>query len=306
MENLHDSMRIKLNKIIDKIQNGNIEEDDIELILIRLREYSPKDSIFREIAHFIAHPNRDSGKTFDSLYNVYCRMCAYMKYQHNNAQLDIGKPLEKWEYDFIINQIKICNSTELESQINMDKVQVNSLIKRFIIKKNGKYEVQVSGIKELIPIFQQAFGFIQIKELFTSSHIMDSFIQVMKNNEFKIERVNIDKYSDIILLTILILMHNRTFKNENVIIGRTTLTIPNDVYGNLENTIELRGEISLPQGLNIVITLIKIDINIESILSSDLIINKEIAEGYFTKVFDQNANLTLIRISNQYILSRLT
>ena len=101
-------------------------------------------------------------------------------------------------------------------------------------------------------------------------------------------------------------MHNRTFKNENVIIGRTTLTIPNDVYGNLENTIELRGEISLPQGLNIVITLIKIDINIESILSSDLIINKEIAEGYFTKVFDQNANLTLIRISNQYILSRLT
>ncbi|MEA5458440.1 hypothetical protein VB796_05290 [Arcicella sp. LKC2W] len=306
MENLHDGIRIKLHKIIDKIQNGKIEEDDIELVLIRLREHSPKDSIFREIAHFIAHPNRDSGKTFDSLYNVYCRMCAYMKYQHNKAQLDISKPLEKWEYDFIINQIAICDSTKLKSEINLDKIHANSLIKRCIIKKNGKYEVQVSEIKKIMPIFRQAFGFIKIQELFNGSEIMDSFIQVLESNEFKIDRINIYKYSDLILLTILILMHNRTFKNENAIIGKTILTIPNDVYGNLENTIELRGEIALPQGLNIIVTLIKIDINIESILSGDLIINKEIADGYFTKVFDQNANLTLVRTNNQYILSRLT
>lgn len=305
MENLHESTRIKLNTIVDKIQNGNIEEDDIELILIRLREYSLKDSIFREIAHFIAHSDRDSGKTFDSLYNVYCRMCAFMKYQHNNVQLEINKPLEKWEYDFIINQILICDSTKLKSETDMDNIQAINLIKRYVLKKNGKYEVQVLGIEKLIPIFQQAFGFIQIQELFKSDHIIDSFIEVLERNDFKFEKDNIYKYSNIILLAILILMNKRTFKNENNILGKTVLYVPNDAFGNLENTIELRGEILLPQGLNIVITLIKMDINIESILSKDLIINNEIAEGYFTRAFDQAANLTLIKTNSKYILSKL-
>lgn len=60
-------------KILDEIQSrisrleqGEVTKDDIKLILIDLRYYTP-NTMFEELAHFVAHPERDKGKFFEYL-----------------------------------------------------------------------------------------------------------------------------------------------------------------------------------------------------------------------------------------------
>jgi hypothetical protein len=49
---------------LSRIVLGEITQDDVELMLVHLRHYT-QGSMFEELAHFIAHPERDQGKFFD-------------------------------------------------------------------------------------------------------------------------------------------------------------------------------------------------------------------------------------------------
>lgn len=49
-----------------RMASGVVTQDDVELMLIHLRHYA-QDSMFEELAHFVAHPERYKGKFFDHM-----------------------------------------------------------------------------------------------------------------------------------------------------------------------------------------------------------------------------------------------
>lgn len=59
-------------RLID-IKENRFNQDTIKLLLIELREYIAKQSPLKEIAHFIAHPERDRGKILDAVNSAYNR-----------------------------------------------------------------------------------------------------------------------------------------------------------------------------------------------------------------------------------------
>jgi hypothetical protein len=52
---------------IKKIENSAFDEDDIKLLLINIRELISPKSFIKELAHFIAHPERERGLCYDEL-----------------------------------------------------------------------------------------------------------------------------------------------------------------------------------------------------------------------------------------------
>lgn len=58
--------------ILNKVEDGNFDQDDIKILLIDIRELTGgAEADLREIANFIAHPKRNRGLVFKELMKVY-------------------------------------------------------------------------------------------------------------------------------------------------------------------------------------------------------------------------------------------
>ncbi len=69
------SIKVKqgLRDCFSKIQHRTFDEITIRALLILCREYLPKDSLVRELAHFVAHPDRDQGMFHKKINNRYAK-----------------------------------------------------------------------------------------------------------------------------------------------------------------------------------------------------------------------------------------
>lgn len=69
------SVKVKqaLNKCFGQIKDGTFDEETIRTILYVSRDYIKKDGLIKELAHFIAHPNRDRGLCHSKLNNRYAK-----------------------------------------------------------------------------------------------------------------------------------------------------------------------------------------------------------------------------------------
>jgi len=59
--------KLDVQNIISAIENGDVDRNSLKILLIEIRDYLPKNSIIKELSHFIAHPKRDKGAAFSHL-----------------------------------------------------------------------------------------------------------------------------------------------------------------------------------------------------------------------------------------------
>lgn len=71
---LDGKLKAGVKDILDKIVVRNFDEEDIELLLIRCREFIQRPSLLRDIADFIAHPSRKKGEMYDYLYYIFLKI----------------------------------------------------------------------------------------------------------------------------------------------------------------------------------------------------------------------------------------
>ena len=290
---LPKAIEIKAKEAVQRIEQGNFSEDDIELLLIRLREYSDTKCIFRELAHFIAHHKRDSGLTFLSLYRVYCRMRAYGEFQYHKKQIDVSKSIEKWFYDFILFQLDELESHILKKKYGFSRKQAKQKFKSFFCEEKDVYRCNKPSDEGLANIINEASGFIKIKPLFSSEEIANSFLKTFKALGLITEPNDFKKQSDKLILSVLVLMHKREFHIENDVFGTTAVDFPSDGFGKLKN-MELRGTLQIPNLTDIVVTLIETTIDFENWGEIELLVQKETnIKDHFWTVFDQDADLTI-------------
>ena len=71
----------KTQGLINKIQSGQFDENDVDGLFMKLRAYSTGFRVFREIADLIAHNDqRNHGLVNQALETVYLRMKFFMEY----------------------------------------------------------------------------------------------------------------------------------------------------------------------------------------------------------------------------------
>lgn len=91
MTQLPEKIRFSVMKRIAVIASDSFSQDDVKLLLIELREYLPKQSLIKEIAHFVAHPDRDRGIIHETVNYAYNRCRVLFRQLEGNKT---GKGLE--------------------------------------------------------------------------------------------------------------------------------------------------------------------------------------------------------------------
>lgn len=288
---LPKSIELKARLAVGRIEQGNFSEDDIELLLIRLREYVGGKSIFREISHFIAHHKRDSGLTFDSLYKVYCRMRAYSEFQFRKRPLDISEPIEKWFYDFVNYQLDEIESHVIKRKYGFSRKEAKRIFKAYFVEEKRGYRLIKKADQDFIDIVTEASSFIKMKPLFSCDEVVASFSEELGKLGLIKDRRNFENQSDKLIVFLMILMSKREFHIEKNVFGTTGMHFPPDGFG-VPGNLELQGTIQVPDLVSIIITLIKTPLSCAAWCDPELFVQKETNfEGEFWSVFDTSADL---------------
>lgn len=91
MMKLPDKIKRSIEKRLEEVKLGTFSQDTIKLLLIEIREYLPQHSALRDVAHFVAHPERDRGLILETVNYAYNRSRVLFRQLDTNKS---GKGLE--------------------------------------------------------------------------------------------------------------------------------------------------------------------------------------------------------------------
>lgn len=212
MKNLE---RIKAEKIIDRIQTGNFDENDVDNLFMRFRASSNENIIFREIADFVAHNDtRDRGLTNQSLEAMYYSMKYFLEYTSPKISLDISKPFPTWIKILIKYQIDKIDEEKLREKFSVGKGRLKTRIDKGFKddKKTKKTLLKKDKLStETLHAIQYVMSFIISKEAFSQMDLINQIINVLNQNNISFDKDKILAQADKITLCVLLLLHNSKF-----------------------------------------------------------------------------------------------
>ena len=204
-------------RLTNKIISGDFNDLDVRELLIELRDYSDKNSLFRELAHFLAHPaeGRKQGKFVDYIISYSQEVKFFWEYRMYKKQLDLYKPFSKYILDCIYNKLSTIDRMELQMKFNFVPHKLKKEINKHVIvdeKTNTVFFVN-SAFPNLHNVIVYCLSQIGIqKELLDQNIIIDDIIRTLKNNGILFDENGFKKISNKIMLCILLLLHLSTLR----------------------------------------------------------------------------------------------
>jgi len=281
-------------RLVDRITSGNFDDIDVRSLLFELREYSNDDSMFRELAHFIAHPDRNKGKFADYLISYSKKIKYFYEYNYNNKNIDLYKPFPYYIIECIINTIDHIDKTVLQKRFNStSKILKKLIIKNTVVDKqdNTAYILSTAPIQIIFSIqycFQQFF--IQ-NEMLNQEIFIDNIIATLKKNNLTFNEIDIKNNSNKILLCILLLLHLRAFniedKNANKDLPYISILFDSSKYNIEQKYLGLYGIVNMPEFDNIKIAF--------PILTTNLLLTEYCDEKLLHDILTSNRNNEITR-----------
>ncbi|MBH3444870.1 hypothetical protein I5L59_14935 [Pseudomonas moraviensis] len=227
------SERIKAQKVIDKIQSGDFDENDIDNIFMRLRAYSAGYRVFREVADFVAHNDvRNQGLLIDSLDNMYLSFRYFLDYATPDAQgLDVSKPIPIYIKKLMKYQVDKCKPEELRKKFNVTPEKLKSRIDTYFKddRKSHTTQLQLHKLgKDGFASFQYLVSFIVSHPAFTGDQLLDDLLDVLRANKLSFDVQAIVSQKPTILLCLILLMHEAQFKLANDATAECRVAIDQD------------------------------------------------------------------------------
>jgi len=261
-----------ITRCLSKIENDTFDEDTIRTLLIVSREHIKGDGLIKELAHFIAHSDRDKGMFHRK---VNCRYTKMKLMDEQISRPDFTEIAEKFKSesdysDFLLSGVSVekiesklfkilyedglddLPDEHIKMRTNMTKAEVSTYLKKFYIEKDGYYHLTtgkteflidlinksglnpensaeieqsiskarkaVEKIKNYLDHIQKVIrGDIKYTSVFDEETFKKEIKASISNviNKFQIDRkyLNyISQKSDDILLCIMALLHDSTFK----------------------------------------------------------------------------------------------
>lgn len=212
---------------IERIQSGQFITDDIELLLINIREYARLNNFFLllEFSDFIAHPKRDKGILYSQIDVMYSQF-KYIPSSVTGDRLNYNS-IPKDIVDILVNKaIDLLDDNFLINEFGKNAVQLKSQILNSVLKKNGgNYAVTGPQALSEFKDFQRITAKTPIQKApLTANKFMDEvFICVQSlasENNLVLKADRFKKIIPYVLLHILEIvqdcqfeLHDQTFAN---------------------------------------------------------------------------------------------
>lgn len=236
----------KLTQIIERIQAGDFDANDVDNLLMKLRPYAGKDSVFFEIANFVAHSDaRDRGLAQQSIASFVDSIQHFQEYVSENRPLDLTAPFPAYIYRLFLSQARLSDERHLKTEHKMSRA---TLIKKIeanfsIDKKTGTCSLRNNkGGNELLAALRYITGFIHSKAAFHVRDFHKELKDVMRAQKVNFDEAVWDTQADRISLAILCLASNTEFLLANG--GRANCMLETENHFRL-----LSGQRRLPTGI---------------------------------------------------------
>jgi len=209
------SERTKTQKLISKIEIGTFDENDIDSLFMKLREYSSGFLVFREIADFVAHNHlRDRGLSNQSLETMYLRFKFFLEYDSQKKPLDLSAPFPLWIKRLMMFQVETCDEAVLKERFNVTvQCLKNRIDKGFKDDKKSNTTVYKNGTLSIdtLNAIKYIMSFISAKVAFTQEDLINELVGVLQKNKINFNESYLRLISDKVTICTLLLVHKSNF-----------------------------------------------------------------------------------------------
>lgn len=202
-----DKIKRSIERRLEEVQLETFSQDTIKLLLIEIREYLPSYSVLREIAHFVAHPERDRGSILETVNYAYNRSRVLFRQLDGNKtgkglELDIDRlPLDIYE-------TVVWHFTHIKP--NASKLQ--RFRRSFVLDKvRDSYRPRKPITDMIIKHIQEAIGILSLQSAVSQADMIQEVVAAVKS-------VGLGTYSEFILarqnqimICILSMLHQSLF-----------------------------------------------------------------------------------------------
>lgn len=219
----------KLQKSIQKIESGSFDENDIDNIFMKLRAYSTKFSVFREIADFVAHNDqRDRGLVNQALEHMYLSMRFFLDYQgENKKKLDISESFPSWIIKLMKYQVEKIDEAILKDKFNVGKSRLISRIDNSfkIDKQKGTATYKDGKLSQItFEAISHCMSFISGTAKFTQEDLVDELVEVLAANHISYDEKLIREQANKITICTLLLFQHSTFDFKGYKVGECKIS----------------------------------------------------------------------------------
>jgi hypothetical protein len=253
-------------RLID-IKEDRFSQDTVKLFLIELREYLSPKSVLKEIAHFIAHPERNRGKILESVNYAYYRSRVLFR-QLNENKTGKGLELDINNLPIDVYETVIWHHSKIKPNIS----KLNEFKKTFILDRTDKvYRPRKHLTNKILKTIKDAIGMISLQPALSQSDLIDEIVLAL-------EAIGFNEYSDVIIqkqnsimICLLAILHQSSFKLKDGNIAKAYLSndpIINDLEGKVHISASVKTEFS---NTSIEFTLISSAVTIKESFSQSMV-----------------------------------
>lgn len=226
------SEKIKAQKVVDKIQAGSFDENDIDNLFMRLRAYSAGFRVFREAADFVAHNDaRDRGLLNESLEAFHLSFKYFLEYGMPGVRsLDVSKPVPIYIKKLMKYQVDKCKPEDLREKFNVTPERLKSRIDNFFKDDKKTRTTQLQNFKlgrDGLATLKHLLGFIGSVPAFTGDDLAKDLLAVLQHNKLMFDEATIIAQQPTIILCVMLLMHQTKFILENGATGECRMCVEN-------------------------------------------------------------------------------
>lgn len=207
--------KLKIQRALAKIENGAFDENDLEILMIRLRPYSQDCRIFREAADFVAHNDeRNKGLVNESLDAFALSMRYFHEYLGTGQNLiPIYDDFPGYVKKLLLYQVEKLSDDEIKQKLSLTKHQLRELV-RDVVKKGsrpGTCTVRRTTKKRKIDALGVLLGMLIVRPAFSKSEFFADLKRVISVNGIGLDHAKFDAQETRIVLLFSLLMHRVTF-----------------------------------------------------------------------------------------------
>lgn len=220
---MKESERAKAQKVLDRILAGCFDENDVEILFMKLREYSSGRRVFQEVAHFVAHNNiRNRGVLHQSLERFYLHLKFLLEFVWLEKKPDWLGGFPLYIKRLIILQIDECEPDSLWQQFNLTPKQLKNHIET-LFKEDKQTKIAVLVSSNVQHYTRLALEYIMdnlyCNPAFTDDDLMNDLLVVLSRNKLKFKADDIMAQRGAIVLCVMLLMHQSQFEFGGVSLG---------------------------------------------------------------------------------------
>lgn len=216
MANIPLKTLVRARATIKKIEDGIFDENDIYSLIIMLRPYAEKRSVFLEVADLVAHPNeRNKGISCAALTAIADFYQYFSDYLYQKRTLDLRKPVPIYIHRLFLSQADRSDEKVLMNRFHMSRATIKNKINgNFKTNKSNKTceLLQNKARQEFISALEYLCSFIAIKPAFAISDFHTELLDLLEKNRVSEDARNrLTPQLDKISLAILCLMSGTTY-----------------------------------------------------------------------------------------------